>query len=229
MTTRPKTRKAPSRAIDPVFAAIAEHKARAKEWGRLSSKLDNAQLQAAKTHGHRPWELIAWRNYPATGGRELDDRREEFLRQPGADRKQVEKEYRDAKAREVAAERAAVEWDHRVGIAPLREQYERANAAERRAAMRMARTKPMTPAGAAALVAYIRRDIMVDAPLVRTGQWSHSRRRPAHLPEWGPHDAAHRYRLLEASRALLALAAAAAFRLGVSGARTMKMSCGPRR
>jgi hypothetical protein len=47
-----------------------------------------------------------------------------------------------------------------LGIAPLREQCERAADAERRAAMRMARTKPATPAGAAALIAYTRRDIM---------------------------------------------------------------------
>ena len=43
---------------------------------------------------------------------------------------------------------------------PVGEQYEHANAAEHRAAMRMARTKPTTPAGAAALVAYTRRDLM---------------------------------------------------------------------
>jgi hypothetical protein len=90
----------------------------------------------------------------------IDKCREELLSQPGADKKQVEKDYRDAKARLAAAERAGVEWDHRAGIAPLREQYERANAAERRAAMRMARTKPTTLAGAAALIAYTRRDIM---------------------------------------------------------------------
>jgi hypothetical protein len=59
-----------------------------------------------------------------------------------------------------AAEHAGVEWDHRVGIAPLRAQYVRANAAERRAAMRMARTKPTTLADAAALIAYTRHDIM---------------------------------------------------------------------
>jgi hypothetical protein len=159
---KPETRKAPANGaeLDPIFALIDAHKARAKEWSRLYSKLDEAQCQAQETHGPRPWDLIAWRNYQAIGGRELDDRREEFLRQPGADRKQVEKEYRDAKAREAAAERAGVEWDHRVGISPLREQYERANAAERRAAMRMARTKPTTPAGAAAMIAYTRRDIM---------------------------------------------------------------------
>jgi hypothetical protein len=49
---------------------------------------------------------------------------------------------------------------HRAGITLLREQYERASAAERRAAMRLARTKPTTLAGAAVLIAYTRRDIM---------------------------------------------------------------------
>jgi hypothetical protein len=51
-------------------------------------------------------ELNFKRNYSAIGGQEIDDRRKEFLNQPGADRKQVEKEFRDAKAREAAAEQA---------------------------------------------------------------------------------------------------------------------------
>jgi hypothetical protein len=159
MTTKPKTRKAPA-AIDPVFALIDAHKARTKEWCRLYDRLDTAQFQAGKTHGARPCSLIAWRNYDAIGRHELDYRREEFLNQPGADPKLVEKEYRAAKRREAAAERAGIEWDHRAGITPLREQEERACAAVHRAAMRMARTKPTTLAGAAAAVAYTRRDIM---------------------------------------------------------------------
>jgi hypothetical protein len=159
MTTKPKIRKAPA-ASGAGVALIAAHKARTKESNRLYGKLDEAEFEAKKTHGLRPWPLIAWRNYKAIGGYEIDRCFGEFLSQPGADRKQVRKEYLDAKAREAAAERAGVEWDHRVGIAPLREQYERANAAEHRAAMRMARTKPTTLADAAALIAYTRRDIM---------------------------------------------------------------------
>ena len=161
MTTKPKTRKAPAaRSADPAFALIDAHKARTKEWSCLYGKLSAAEFKAEKTHGARPLSLIVWRNYEAIGGHELDDRREEFLRQPGADRKQVEKEFRDAKAREAAAKQAGVEWDHRAGIAPLREQEERALAALKRAGMRMARTKPTTPAGAGALIAYTRRDII---------------------------------------------------------------------
>jgi hypothetical protein len=119
IATKPRTREAPKRAArknggneapasipDLVFALIDAHKARTKEWLRLYSKLDKAQLQAGETHGPRPWELIEWRNYSAIGGQEIDDRRKEFLNQPGADRKQVEKEFRDANAREAAAEQA---------------------------------------------------------------------------------------------------------------------------
>ena len=48
MTTKPKTRKAP--AADPIFAAIAEHKTREKEWLRLSCKLDNAEVKRRRPH-----------------------------------------------------------------------------------------------------------------------------------------------------------------------------------
>jgi hypothetical protein len=138
---KPKTRKAPAAKpaapkngtkatapVDPIFALIDAHRARTKEWVRLYYKLDEAEFEAAKTHGKRSSSLIEWRNYLAIGGQEIDDRREEFLNQPGADRKQVEKEFRDAKAREAAAEQAGVEWDHWAGITPLRERYERARA-----------------------------------------------------------------------------------------------------
>jgi hypothetical protein len=45
----------------------------------------------------------------AIGGYEIDKCFGEFLSQPAADRKQVRKEYRDATAREAAAERAGAE------------------------------------------------------------------------------------------------------------------------
>jgi hypothetical protein len=130
MTTKPKTRKAPANGA---------------ELDPIFALID---AHKART---KEWSRLYSK---------LDNAREEFLKRPGADRKQVSKEYLDAKARLAAAERAGVEWDHRAGIAPLREQYELVAAALRRAAMRMARTKPMTPAGAAAMIAYMRRDIM---------------------------------------------------------------------
>jgi hypothetical protein len=54
MATKPKTRKAAANVADPIFAAIAEHKAKEKEWLRLSAVLDAAEGEACKTHGKRP-------------------------------------------------------------------------------------------------------------------------------------------------------------------------------
>jgi hypothetical protein len=147
MTTKPKTRKAPAAETDPIFALIAEHKAREKELMRLGDELENAEIEAAKTHGWRPPDFISWGTHFAGTEHEIDSYRRRFLGEPGADRKQTEKEYRDAKARLSAAERAGPEWDQRVGIAPLRKQYERASDADHKSAMRVARTKPTTLAG----------------------------------------------------------------------------------
>ncbi|MGI8567879.1 MAG: hypothetical protein ACR2KT_01720 [Methylocella sp.] len=164
MTKQPKTHKAPAaKAIapdsDPIFALIAAHKALIKASTRLNNKLDNAVFKAAGTHGRRPFEMILWRDCDAFSEEGVDGRREEFLSQPGADREQIETEYLDALARMADAERACAVWDERAGVAPLREQYEHTRLAEHNAAMRMARTKPTTPAGATALVDYVRRDI----------------------------------------------------------------------
>lgn len=51
MTTKPKTRKTPAPAIDPVFAAIAEHKASIKESNRLERSYRIARGKAEKKHG----------------------------------------------------------------------------------------------------------------------------------------------------------------------------------
>jgi hypothetical protein len=147
---------------DPIFAAIQKHRNLLKEWVRLYEGLEAAENKAKKKHGHRPCSLIAWRTYSHIGGHEIEDRREEFLRLPGIDPKKIEKEYRDAKARERAAERAQRDWDKRAGIASLRQQYERALSAEIAAGINMAKIKPRTPAGAGALVAYIRADMEND-------------------------------------------------------------------
>jgi hypothetical protein len=150
---------------DPIFAAIQKHRELMEESNRLYDAVSVAEGKAQKKHGYRPWSLIAWRKYSHIGGSEIDAAREEFLGQPGANRREIEREYRDAKARYAAAVRAGVEWDKRTGLAPLRQQYEHTRRAETTAAMRMAKTNPRTPAGAGALVAYARADIEIgDGP-----------------------------------------------------------------
>jgi hypothetical protein len=52
------------------------------------------------------------------------------------------------------------EWPGEAIVSPIFDQWNRADAAERKAATRMARTKPTTPAGAAALLAHARREFV---------------------------------------------------------------------
>jgi hypothetical protein len=149
---------------DPIFAAIDEHSRLVKASDRLHTALDLARSKAEKKHGSRPFVLIAWRHYSHIGGSEIDRAREEFLKLPAIDPKKIEKEYVAAKARYRAAERAELAWYKRSGLEPQRREYERTFAAERRAAVRLAKTMPSTPAGAAAMLAYVKADHIEDGP-----------------------------------------------------------------
>jgi len=148
---------------DPMFAAIAEHRLLCRAWHRLSDQLDTAEFRAQKKHGQRPWSLIAWRNYSAIGGAEIEKARDEFLSLPAIDPKRILREYRDAKMRERAGKKAEIDWDKRAGLTALRRALDQAIATEEESAMKMAKTK-VTAAGAAALIAYINEQIE-DAPL----------------------------------------------------------------
>ena len=65
MTTKPETRKAPAAngaELDPVFAAITEHKVLIKESDRLEDSFMTAMAKAGKKYGkwarapdHRSW------------------------------------------------------------------------------------------------------------------------------------------------------------------------------
>jgi hypothetical protein len=142
---------------DPVFAAIAAHKAAGKNWNRAAHALDLAESAAEETHGHRPLALIHWHEYHIGGG-EIDWRYEWFLR-GGADPDEIKKEYVDAKRRYREAVQAGKDWDRRAGVASIRKEDERALAAYDKAARLLAKTKPTTAAGGAALLAHILRDM----------------------------------------------------------------------
>ena len=162
MTTKPKTRKAPVAAIDPVFAAIAEHKVLTRESNRLEGSCKTARAKAEKRYGK--WE-----------------------RTPNPR-----------------------EWPGETTVTPFYVRCNRAGRAERKAAMRMARTKPTTLAGVAAMITMlVARSRWALRKTGRTGCRPHSRRSPTRLAEWWPHDDPPPLPHLEASRAVLALAAAA--------------------
>jgi hypothetical protein len=110
---------------------------------------------------------------------------------PGIDPKKIEKEYLAAKARERAGKRAERAWDKRAGLAVQRRNLHRAMVAEWRAGTRLANTKPRTPGGAAAMLAYVKADmedseikwhgILLDSVISTLATWgtSPARREPA--------------------------------------------------
>jgi hypothetical protein len=120
IATKSKPRKAPA-VIDPVFAAIAEHKVLSRESNRLEESCWTVRAEAEKKYG-------------------------EWVSAPN-------------------------DWPGETTVTPFYDRWHRAANAERKAAMRMARTKPTTLAGAAALVAYTRRDMM---------------KNPSELSDWIP-------------------------------------------
>ena len=171
MANKLNLRKTPKAAIDPdpIFAAIVEHKSLWEKWSLLEEEINNIEEAESEKSRDRPVELIAWRSYSSIGDYEIDRAREEFLRQPNADHEQIEKEYQDAKARLKAVEREAIAWDYRMGIGPLRKQCEQLWRAWEREGKKLARTRPTTPAGAGALIAYIR-SVIIDTR--DWGEWA---------------------------------------------------------
>jgi hypothetical protein len=121
MTTKPKTRKAPAAAIDPVFAAIAEHKALIREHTRCQNIFQTARAKAEKKHGIQ--HGVHARNKLG---------RDQFMERLTA-----------------ASADSRLEYDR----------WCRATDAAYKAAMRVARTTPTSPAGAAALITHTRSEI----------------------------------------------------------------------
>jgi hypothetical protein len=139
---------------DPIFAMIVMHKKIEADWQELSDQLHDAEFNAGKIHGHRPLELIHWRNY-TIGGSEIDTRREALLEAGEIDPATIEQEYLDAKARYKAQIAAGLAWDKRVGLATLRADVGRRVAAAKRYEKRLSHTMPTTAAGTAALLQYV--------------------------------------------------------------------------
>ena len=137
---------------DPAFAAIAEHRRADAAFAKAVSRLDRAAAIVRRKHGLRPGLLISWRNYSAIGGSEIEKARDVFLQLPGISRRAIWREYRDAKARVRQQRRAQQQWDKRTGLVRLQREYDLADAAEEKAARKVAKTKPTTLAGAAALL-----------------------------------------------------------------------------
>ncbi len=149
---------------------IDTHKALTKEWCRFYNKLDEAEFEARKTHEKRPLPMIAWRNQPMIAEFGIDKCREELLSQPGADYKQVEK---NAGTRRRGWRLPSAQASRRCAS--------NTSAPTPLGAVRLCEWPGRNRrrwSGAAALIAYTRRDIMEGEV-----EWSRSRRSPSRLSE----------------------------------------------
>jgi hypothetical protein len=94
-----------------------------RRWGVLYDQIERAENSARSEHGRRPTPLIAWRDYSAIMGGEIEDARDRFIA-AGVDEKVIQAEYRAAKKRARAALRAGEDWDRKVGLSDLRQEHE---------------------------------------------------------------------------------------------------------
>jgi hypothetical protein len=142
--------------VDPIFAAIERCRLTQRAAMRAFEEMDGAICDAQPVHGERPLELIGWRNYGHIGGHEIDRVRQELLNEATtqAERIDIEGEYEDAKARYAEKICASNEWDQKARITPWRARSEAASDDEWQARRQLARTRPTTPSGAGAVVAY---------------------------------------------------------------------------
>ena len=146
----------PTIAHDPIFAAIETHRAAVNADNQAAEFVDEAEAKAGRVSGQqRPARLVQFYNY-LTCGTELDEHRTRLLEQPGANRRQIEREYKSARARELDLIAAGWKWDKRNGISPLRYQCCAAVLERRKAEQRLVGTEPTTLAGAVALLVYVR-------------------------------------------------------------------------
>lgn len=105
----------------------------------------------------------------ALWGKYIDEARDEFLAQTGADPAEIERAYQRAKAREAAAIDAQRTWQIRTGVAARARQIDLAWRTQAKAAKKLGATTPTTVAGMAALIDYALREIKDD--IGETGNW----------------------------------------------------------
>lgn len=137
---------------DPIFAAIEKYKRADKLCIALHTAFDDAE---EAIDGHAPFSLIAWRNYSAIGGSEIERARDEFLSTGAADPETIEREYQDAKARYLARREEMERWYQEHGIFDLWQRSRKSVEAIWAARAALVMTAPTTLTGLAAYLNFI--------------------------------------------------------------------------
>lgn len=139
---------------DTIFGRIALHRSLTEKLFSAHDALEAATSAAEKRIGLRPFGLVAWREYSAIGGPEIDGARDRFLSE-GADPVEIEREYADAKRRYRDRKLEIKAWDRKAGTGPLGRSLDKTRH-ELSAVKQSFIAEPATSAaGAAAVINYI--------------------------------------------------------------------------
>ncbi|KRQ03330.1 hypothetical protein AOQ71_31905 [Bradyrhizobium manausense] len=125
---------------------------------QVSIELDDAHEKVSDIHGHRPAALIAWRNYSAIGGSEIEAMRERLLA-AGEDPQMVEEEYNAARKRYRAAIQAGKAWDKRADLEVLTRRAEASRKEFAACQDALKALSPSTSEGALSLLDVIRENV----------------------------------------------------------------------
>jgi hypothetical protein len=149
---------------DPIYAAIAAHRASEKKWMAVASDLDRKESSAWRALGSSgPNTAISWSARKKIGPRPY---KSVLWRTYGVDESDI-KEKRDLYLEQRCRNQARLDdiWIRRAGVGKLRKRLDRDLAEETIVADRLSRTKPTTLAGVAALIEYASSDFEHSTPM----------------------------------------------------------------
>lgn len=141
-----------------VIQAVERYRLAESIFNEVYDELQEAQFAASHAHGHRPSALIAWRNYSAIGGGEIEMMRDRLLEE-GENAQIVGREYKAAKKRYREIIQAGKDWDRKAGLQKLtrREEGARRELSDSRKAL--GTLTPTSLEDAAALVDLVQKDV----------------------------------------------------------------------
>jgi len=141
---------------DPILVALAEfHRIDARTY-QADRELDDAEGRLSDEDRLAwPSSLVEWRQYSAIGWSEIERVRDEFLALPDTDEAMIWQEYREVKAAEQASRQAQRQWYQVHGLTELKAKADGLHEQRQAAEEVLAKTQPVTPAGAAALISLI--------------------------------------------------------------------------
>lgn len=113
--------------------------------------MDRARFAAKDKTGYIPYANIAWRNYSAIAGDELERARDEFI-QRGISPSIVASEHKNAKRRLRDAERREKQWLTENGVIPFEQRADACLSRLKDVESRLGKAKPTSPAAIAALL-----------------------------------------------------------------------------